>query len=36
MRYDGFWVRLDVKTPNKEFAGFGLPIIDLAYGRLKF
>ena len=36
MRYDGFWVRLDVKTPNKEFVGFGLPIIDLAYGRLKF
>jgi hypothetical protein len=34
VKYDGFWLRLrvDTSSPKSAFAGFALPILDLAYG----
>ena len=38
VRYEGFWMRLQVDTPTPKgsFGGFALPIVDLAYGKLEF
>jgi hypothetical protein len=33
IEYQGLGLRLRVDTPEKEFKGFALPIIDLYYGR---
>jgi hypothetical protein len=37
IRYDGFWLRLEVETPKPKgkFGGFALPILDIAYGMVE-